>query len=361
MKISSIQTSLFSIPPLTPRSDAIQAFTAMELLVVELATADGLKGIGYGYTIGTGGRAAKAFLDHELVPLLPGEDCECHQHVWDKMFAHTRAANGGPIDSIARAAVDVAVWDIKSESRGVPLFKLLGGSQERIPGYDTEGGWLNLSIHELVSNARSSIENGFRAIKIKVGKENSAEDVRRVEAVRKAVGPDIKLMVDANQAWTVTEAIRRAKMFEPFDLFWLEEPIPAGDVSGHAELRRHTSIPIAIGETIYSKEHFAEYLRQGAASVVQPDVSRIGGITEWMKIAAMAGSLHVAVAPHFLMELQIHLVAAIPNGIFLEYIPQLGPVLKQDLTFQDGYFIPPPRPGHGILFDKEKLERYRIA
>ncbi len=359
MKISAIKTHLFELPALQPRSDAIQSFTVMELVIVELCTSTDVTGVGYSYTIGTGGRAVKAFLDNELKPLLKGEDCECHQRIWDKMYHRTRASNGGPIDSIARAAVDVAVWDLKAKSAGVPLFKLLGGSQERVPVYDTEGGWLHFSIDELVANARTSIERGFQGIKLKVGKSSSAEDVCRVAAVRSAVGPAVKLMVDANQAWTAAEAIRRVRAFEPFDLFWLEEPIPAGDIGGHQELRRHTSVPIAVGETIYSKEVFAEYLRREAASILQPDVGRIGGITEWMKIANMAESFQVAVAPHFLMELHIHLTAAVPNGMFVEYIPQLSQVLKSELELLDGTFLPPNEPGHGVCFDWDKLETYR--
>jgi L-alanine-DL-glutamate epimerase-like enolase superfamily enzyme len=358
--IEKVKTHLFDLPVLTKRTDAIQSFASMETLVVELRTSDGLTGTGYGYTIGTGGRAAKAFLDRELVPLLAGEDCEAHQHIWDKMYNATRASSGGPISSIARAAVDIAVWDIKAKARNTPLCTLLGGSQKRVPIYDTEGGWLHASTEELVENARLSLDKGFGGVKIKVGKESAAEDVRRLEAVRKAVGPDFKIMVDANQAWTTAEAIRRAKLFEALDLFWLEEPLLAGAVEAHRQLKEHTSIPIAVGETIYTKELFAEYVGNDAASILQPDVARIGGITEWMKVASMAEAFQMPVAPHFLMEIQVHLTAAIPNGICIEYIPQLGQVLQEELTVEDGCITPPARPGHGILFDWQKLEQFRV-
>jgi L-alanine-DL-glutamate epimerase-like enolase superfamily enzyme len=356
LRIQEAKTHLFDLPVLKKRTDAIQSFASMETLVVELRTADGLTGTGYSYTIGTGGRAAKAYLDRELKPLLPDEDCESHQRIWDKMFRATRASGGGPVSSIARAAVDIAVWDVKAKAREVPLYKLLGGAQEQIPVYDTEGGWLDSPVEQLVENTHFSLEKGFRGIKIKVGRENAAEDVRRLEAVRKAAGPDVKIMIDANQAWNTAEAIRRAHMFEP-----LEEPLPAGAVEAHRQLKAHTSIPIAVGETIYTKETFAEYLSNDAASIFQPDVARIAGITEWMKVAAMAEAFQIPVAPHFLMEIQVHLAAAIPNGIFIEYIPQLGQVLQEELVLQDGYFTPPARPGHGILFDWKKLEKFRVA
>lgn len=360
MKIAKAKAHLFSLPVLKKRTDAIQSFTTMELLLVELRTSSDLSGLGYGYTIGTGGRAAMTFVEKELLPLLPGEDCAMHDRIWGKMLAATRASSGGPISGIARAAVDIAVWDIKAKACNLPLYKLLGGAQDRVPVYDTEGGWLHLSIEELVHNAQLSLERGFRGLKIKVGKESAAEDVRRIEAVRAKIGPDVNLMVDANQSWTPAQAIRRAKLFEPYDLFWLEEPIPAGSIRGHRELRKQTSIPIAVGEALYSKETFAEYVKNGAASVLQPDVARVGGITEWMKIAAMAEAFHISVAPHFLMEIQIHLAAAIPNGIFIEYIPQLAQVLEEEPALENGYFLAPERPGHGIQFSWRKLEQYRV-
>lgn len=360
LTVREVKTHLFDLPVLKKRTDAIQSFASMETLVVELRTSNGLGGIGYGYTIGTGGRAAKAYLDRELLPLLYGEDCEAHQRVWDKMWRATRASGGGPISSIALAAVDIAVWDIKAKSRNIPLHKLLGGAQERVPAYDTEGGWLDSTIDQLIENTRRSLEQGFRGIKIKVGKENAGEDVRRLEAVRNAAGPDVKIMIDANQAWHTAEAIRRAKLFEPLDIFWLEEPLLAGAIEAHRQLKAHTSIPIALGETICTKQVFAEYLHNDAASILQPDVARIGGITEWMKVAAMAEAFQLPIAPHFLMEIQVHLAAAIPNGIFIEFIPQLGQVLQEELALKEGYFTPPARPGHGILFDWEKLEKYRV-
>ncbi|MGH9469699.1 MAG: mandelate racemase/muconate lactonizing enzyme family protein [Terriglobia bacterium] len=361
LKIDQVKTHLFDLPVLERRTDAIQQFASMELLLVELQTSDGVAGAGYSYTIGKGGRAAKAFLDRELAPLLSGQDCEAHQRTWDAMFNATRACSGGPLSSIARAAVDIAVWDVKAKAHNAPLYKLLGGAQERVAAYDTEGGWLHFSMEQLVENAKRARASGFHGIKIKVGRENAAEDVRRLEAVRNAAGPEMKIMIDANQGWTTGEAIRRAKLFEPLDIFWLEEPLPAGAVLAHRELKAHTSIPIAVGESIYTKEAFAEYLREGAASIFQPDVARIGGITEWMKVATLAEAFQLPVAPHFLMEIHIHLAAAVPNGLFIEYIPQLGQVLQEALSLKDGHFAPPPRPGHGILFDWEQLEKYRVT
>jgi L-alanine-DL-glutamate epimerase-like enolase superfamily enzyme len=360
MEISRTKTHLFSLPVPVERSDAIQIFNAMEMLVIELWTSGGHHGTGYGYTIGTGGRAAKAFLDTELVPLLTGLDCESHELIWEKLIGATRASSGGPVSSIARASVDIAVWDIKAKSHGVPLYKLLGGLRDRVPVYDTEGGWLHVPIEELIRNVRQAVEKGFRGVKVKVGKVDAREDVSRLQAVRLAIGPAVKLMADANQCWALAEAIRRARMFEPIDLYWLEEPIAATNVGGHRELKKHTCTPIAVGETLYSKESFAEYIRNDAASILQPDVARVGGITEWMKIAAMAEAFQISVAPHFLMEIQLHLAAATPNGIFVEYIPQLGPYLEEEFKLEGGCLVAPARPGHGILFAWDKLEPYRI-
>jgi L-alanine-DL-glutamate epimerase-like enolase superfamily enzyme len=168
-------------------------------------------------------------------------------------------------------------------------------------------------------------------------------------------------MVDVNQRWTSTEAITRGKQLEEFNIFWLEEPLPHDDVSGHATLKAHLTVPIALGESLYTKQAFKAYLEQNAVSILQPDVGRVPGITEWMKIAAMAEAWNLPVAPHFLMELHFHLAAAIPNAMFVEYIPQLDPVLEDPFKIKRGIFELPQAPGHGIKFDKGKLKTYQVT
>ncbi|WIX76395.1 mandelate racemase/muconate lactonizing enzyme family protein [Amycolatopsis carbonis] len=258
------------------RTDAVQAFLKQETVFVELATDDGGTALGYSYTIGTGGTAVLALLRDHLLPRLISQDARRIEAVWTDLFASTRATTVGAITSLALAAVDTALWDLKCRRAGEPLWRVAGGFASRVPLYDTEGGWLHLSTDELVAGARKSAAAGWGGVKVKVGKPTAHEDLERLGAVREAVGPRFDLMVDANQSLTAAEAIRRARAFEAVDLFWFEEPLPADDVAGHARLSTASPIPIAVGESLYSVAQFRDYLHRSAASIVQVDVARVG-------------------------------------------------------------------------------------
>jgi L-alanine-DL-glutamate epimerase-like enolase superfamily enzyme len=202
---------------------------------------------------------------------------------------------------------------------------------------------------------------GRGGVKVKIGKPTPAEDLERLTAVREALGPHRDLMVDANQSMTAAEAIRRVKVLEPVDLFWLEEPLPADDVAGHERLARSTSVPIAVGESMYSIGQFAEYLGRGAAGIVQVDVARIGGITPWLKVAHLAEAHNLPVCPHFLMELHVSLCAAIPNSRYLEYIPQLRAITRTELEIVNGEAVAPSSVGLGIDWDLDAIDDLRVA
>ena len=226
-----------------------------------------------------------------------------------------------------------------------------------MPVYSTEGGWLHLPTDRLVGESVAAKAAGFRGVKIKVGRPHVTEDVERLRAVREAVGAGFELMVDANQCFDVAEAIRRARHYEALDLAWFEEPLPAEDLGGHARLAASTSLPIAVGESIYSIQHFREYLQREACSIVQADVARIGGITPWLKVAHLAESFNVRICPHFLMELHVSLTAAVPNAAWVEYIPQLDSIARSRIEIEDGYAVPPSAPGLGIDWDWEAIDR----
>ncbi|MEO8882044.1 MAG: mandelate racemase/muconate lactonizing enzyme family protein, partial [Devosia sp.] len=200
---------------------------------------------------------------------------------------------------------------------------------------------------------------GFGGCKLKVGRPIH-EDIARIAAVREAVGPGFEIFTDANQAFAVDEAIRRARAYEALDIGWLEEPLPADDISGHSRLVEHTSIPIAVGESLYSVGHFREYLERHACSVVQVDVGRIGGITPWLKVAHMAEAFNIAVCPHFLMELHVSLCAAVPNARWVEYIPQLDDLTTGRMRIENGKAIPSDEPGLGIAWDFAAIERLAV-
>jgi L-alanine-DL-glutamate epimerase-like enolase superfamily enzyme len=355
--IERVTLRQLDLPPKVVRTDAIQSFVTQETLLLTLHMSDGIEATGYAYTIGTGGSSVLALLHDHLAPRLLGRNPVHMEAIWKDLFFHTHATAVGAITSLALASVDTALWDWRARSQQLPLWQLLGGAQPRVPLYTTEGGWLHLSATELVEQTLTAQEQGFKGAKIKIGRPHVSEDVARLSAVRAAVGPGFDLMTDANQGLNRAEAVRRAHAFAGLDLAWLEEPLPAEDVSGHRQLREQTAIPVAVGESMYHLAQFREYLEQGACSIVQPDVARIGGITPWIKVAHLAESFDVPVCPHFLMELHVSLCAAVPNAAWVEYIPQLDDITTCRIAIEDGYAIPPSTPGLGIEWDWAEIAR----
>ncbi|GAA4358438.1 mandelate racemase/muconate lactonizing enzyme family protein [Microbacterium rhizosphaerae] len=359
--ITDARAYLIDVAVETQRTDAVQSFVKQETIFVEITTSDGLRGRGYSYTIGTGGRAVLSMLRDHLLDLLIGREADRIEAIWHCLFASTRATTTGAITSLALAAVDTALWDIAAHRAGLPLWRLAGGFRRDVPLYDTEGGWLHLSQDELVEGALDSRRKGLSGVKVKIGKPSGHEDRERLAAVRAAVGSDFDLMVDANQSMTSTEAIRRARMFEDLGLAWIEEPLPADDIEGHVRLARSTSTPIAVGESLYSAGQFREYLDRGAAGIVQVDVARVGGITPWLKVAHLAETFNIDVCPHFLMELHVSLVAAVPNGRYVEHIPQLRAITDSEMTVQNGRALAPETVGLGIDWNRDAIENRIVA
>lgn len=360
-RIERAEAWLVDVAVETVRTDAVQAFAKQETVFVEIQTDDGLTGLGYSYTIGTGGTAVLAMLRDHLVPRLIGQDARNIEGLWYDLFASTRSTTVGAITSLALASVDTALWDLRCRRAAEPLWRLAGGFRREVPLYDTEGGWLHLSTDELVAGALASQKAGWPGVKLKVGKPRMHEDLERLTAVRDAVGPALDIMVDANQSMTYPEARRRARAFEPLDLGWFEEPLPADDLTGHVRLAQSTSIPIAVGESLYSISQFREYLQAGAAGIVQVDVARVGGITPWLKVAHLAESFNLAVCPHFLMELHVSLTAAVPNGRYVEHIPQLRAITRTEMAIENGHAIAPDTPGLGIDWDSDAIDDRRVA
>ena len=353
--IERVTLRQLNLPPKVVRTDAIQSFVTQETVLLTLHVSDSIEATGYAYTIGTGGSSVIALLRDHLVPRLIGRSPLHVEALWKELFFHTHATAVGAITSLALACVDTALWDWRALCHGLPLWQLLGGAQQRVPVYTTEGGWLQLEASVLVEQTLAAQAEGFRGAKIKIGRPHVSEDVARLRAVRDAVGPGFEIMVDANQGLSRPEAVRRAAAFSGLDLAWLEEPLPAEDVQGHRQLREHTTIPVAVGESMYHLAQFREYLEQGACSIVQPDVARIGGITPWIKVAHLAEAFGVPVCPHFLMELHVSLCAAVPNAAWVEYIPQLDDITEHRIRVEEGWAYPPGEPGLGIAWDWDKI------
>jgi L-alanine-DL-glutamate epimerase-like enolase superfamily enzyme len=360
-KITRIEALMVDLVPKVKRTDAIQSFVSQETPIVRIYDADGGIGTGYSYTIGTGGPSVMKLIELTLAPFLIGREASEIERIWRDLLFLTHATSVGAITSLALAAIDTALWDLKCRRHGEPLHRMAGGAQTRIPLYTTEGGWLHIETAALVDDALEAKARGFGGSKIKIGRPHVSEDVARLEAVRKAVGPAFEIMTDANQRFTVDEAIRRARCLTPLDIAWLEEPMTADDLMGHVRLSQTTTLPVAIGESLYSHLHFREYLQQGACSIVQVDVARVGGITPWLKVAHMAECFNVPVCPHFLMELHVSLCAAVPNARWVEYIPQLDSLTTAPMQIEAGHAIPSDEAGLGIAWDFEAIKAQTVS
>jgi L-alanine-DL-glutamate epimerase-like enolase superfamily enzyme len=359
--IREARVRLFRIPVAPPRGDAIQKFSCLEIPFVEITDNAGTTGTGFGYTIGQGGTTIAELLRRELVDKLIGLDSRQVSEIGHTLRQSIHALTPGPIASNALAAIDVALWDLLAKRAGLPLHCLLGGAKREVPVYNTDVGWLDRPIGEMVALCREAVSSGgFRGVKLKVGKPDAEEDRERVAKVREAVGHQTPLMLDANQSWTIEEAIPRLKKLQPYAPLWIEEPLPATDIQGFRELGRHTAIPRAGGESLYSPAVFYEYLRQGALDILQPDVARLGGITPALEVCHLAQSANLRVAPHVSPELSLVVAAAVPNSFYIEYIPQMNPVLQHPLAVENGVAKPSAEPGHGIAFDKRKLEQFEV-
>ncbi|KIC37074.1 mandelate racemase [Ruegeria sp. ANG-R] len=359
--ITRVEIKMIDLVPKITRTDAIQSFVSQETPIVIVHDSDGAVGTGYTYTIGTGGPAVVSLLERTLAPALIGKDPSRYEQIWRDLLFLTHATAVGAITSLALAAIDTALWDLNCRKNNQPLWKAAGGVRDSIRLYTTEGGWMYFSEEQLVENALEAKEQGFKGSKIKIGSEHIALDRRRLAAVRDAVGDEYEIMTDANQSYDLSQAIRAAGMLDELDIAWFEEPMPADDIGAHVELSHHSGVPIAVGESMYSPSQFKDYLQLGAASIVQVDVARVGGITPWLKVAHMAECFNVAVCPHFLMELHLPLICAVPNAKWLEYIPQLESVTRSGMQVVDGKGVPSNDPGLGIDWDLDAIARMVVV
>lgn len=350
-RIEKVELRMVDLVPKVKRTDAIQSFVSQETPIVTITDSDGATGTGYSYTIGTGGSSVMRLLADHLAPRLIGRDADMIEAIWHELEFATHATTIGAITAIALAAIDTALWDLRARKQGLPLWKLAGGAKEKCPLYTTEGGWLHIETEALVDDAVQAKAQGFLGSKVKIGRPHGSEDHARLSAVRAAVGDGYEIMTDCNQGFTVDEAIRRADRLRELDLAWIEEPLPADDIDGHVRLSRSTSTPIAVGESLYSIRHFREYMQKGGCSIVQVDVGRIGGITPWLKVAHAAEAFDIPVCPHFLMELHVSLTCAVPNGKYVEYIPQLDELTASRMRIENGHAYAPSEPGIGIDWD----------
>jgi L-alanine-DL-glutamate epimerase-like enolase superfamily enzyme len=360
MPIASIETGLYRIQLPVPLSDSTHGtMTHFELITVRARDGDGAEGVGYTYTTGAGGAAAHVLIDQGLRPVLEGSDADQIEALWQKMWWRLHYGGRGGSVSLAVSACDVALWDLKARRLGTPLWRLLGGFDPAVPCY-AGGIDLDFTLDALLSQTDDNLEKGFRAIKMKVGRPRLSEDVERVRAMRRHLGADFPLMVDANMRWTVDEAIRAARALQDQNLIWLEEPTIPDDIQGHARIVRDGGLPVATGENLHTLHEFTQMIAAGGVTFPEPDVTNCGGITVFMKVAHLAEAYNLPLTSHGAHDLTVHLLAAAPNRSYLEVHGfGLDRYIQQPMAMRDGKAIASDRPGHGVVFDWPALDRVR--
>ncbi|MEZ4618038.1 MAG: mandelate racemase/muconate lactonizing enzyme family protein [Caldilineaceae bacterium] len=326
--------------------------SAVSLLFAEIKSHDGYAGLGFTYTLRTGGPAQFAHAA-EIAPGLLGEDPNDIGRLWSKLAWASASVGRSGVATQAIAAIDTALWDMKAKRAGLSLAKLLGAHRNRVRCYNTSGGYLQASVAEIVDKATQSLARGMGGIKIKVGHPDRSVDLARVAAIRKHLGDQVPLMVDVNQQWDRTTALRMGLALEEFNLIWLEEPLDGYDVEGHAALAESLVTPVGTGEMLTSTREVAPYIKRGAIDVVMHDAPRVGGITPFLKVAAMAEEAQLVLAPHFVMEIHLQLAAAYPHAAWVEHFEWLEPAFNERLEIRDGHMLVPERPGLGFTLHEQ--------
>ncbi len=359
MKITDVRYEYYRWPKprvvTSGRGRGTQKYQHSSLALIYVDTDEGVTGVGAG--------VGAPDLD-KLKEFLIGEDPMCHEKLWNKMYF----SRHGSLYIQTISVIDIALWDLKAKVAGLPLYKLLGGVRNKLECYVAGGYYApDKTILDLQHEMEEYLSWNAKAVKMKVGGLTPREDAERVHAVRKAIGPEIKLLMDANCAWSYYEAIEFAKRVEEDYPFWFEEPCAATDFEGFSQLHAHTSIPLAAGESLHGKYEHAAIMDTGALAYIQPDAVLCGGVTQVMKVGSYADAHHIAIAPHGLQQVHVHLNCAMPNAAITEFYSPTFDKLAYDaykypvLINEDGTVSPPENPGASFDINPEVLAPYRIV
>ncbi|SNS58023.1 galactarate dehydratase /L-talarate dehydratase [Noviherbaspirillum humi] len=364
-QIAWIRVSSVFLPLATPISDAKvltgrqKPMTEIAILFAEIHTRDGHSGLGFSYSKRAGGPGQFAHAK-EIAPSLIGENPNDIARLWDKLAWAGASVGRSGLSTQAIGAFDVALWDLKAKRAGLSLAKLLGAQRDSVQCYNTSGGFLHTPLDQLLKNTDASREKGIGGIKLKVGQPDSSVDIHRVETVRKHLGEHFPLMVDANQQWSRPAAQRMCRILEQFNLVWIEEPLDCYDAEGHAALAQQFDTPIATGEMLTSVSEHWDFIRQRGADYLMPDAPRVGGVTPYLKVAALAEHAGLMIAPHFAMELHVHLAATHAREPWVEHFEWLEPLFNERLETRNGRMIVPTRPGLGVTLS-EQVKQWTAA
>jgi L-talarate/galactarate dehydratase len=362
VKIAQVAVNVLRVPVARPYLAGGRTVDANWHVLARITTSDGVEGLGYIVyprpdLMTTIGHAARELGEH-----LIGMSVLEPEAAWDRLARRGDWVGPGGLLHCALCPLDVAVWDAAGKTLGQPLHRLLGGFRDHLPTYASDGLWYSLSPAELAAAARRHVESGFGAVKLRLGKEASAElEARRVRAVREAVGPDVRIMVDATESWSLIEARETGRVLQDAGIGWLEDPVHHLDVAGLAELRRELHVPIAAGEHLYHLDAFRALLEARAVDVMILDLARVGGVTPWRRIAALAHAYRVPVCGHVVPEIQLQLLTAVPNGHLVEYVPRSVGILTSMPRLENGELVAPPGPGLGLELDEAAVRRYQVG
>lgn len=361
IRITAVKTALVALPLERTLRTSIHEISSVCCLLVTLETDAGMVGEGYGFCFDAARLAAIARFTETLAPIVVGRNPHEVQAFWGDFVRSTNFYGQSGISVIAYSPIDIACWDLIGKAARRPLHQLFGGCRDRVPAYASGGLWLSSSKDELCAEAREFVDQGFKAMKMRLGSADWREDVARIEAVRSTIGNRIVLMADANQGLTAAHALTLGRALEPFGLEWFEEPVPTWDDDAAAMLVRKLDVPIASAETEYTSIGIRRMVRSRAASVFMPDLQRMGGYTEMMAAVRFLGAQGLPVSPHIFSEHSLHIVASAPNATWCEHMPWFGRLFNEDMVVeQDGMIRVPDRPGTGFTFDWNSIEAYRI-
>lgn len=358
MKITKVYTEKYKWPKAKPIANGTHIFTDNELNLLVIETDEGITGYGSSWEINFAERMGKAII---------GEDPLDNERLWRKTYVPKfMGRKGNSLWSVS--AIDIALWDIKAKAAGMPLYKLIGGSREKIPYYIAGGYYAkDKGIKELQEEMEEYLSWGAKAVKMKVGLLSMKEDAARVKAVREVIGDDIKLMLDANCSYKAYEAIEFAKMVEQYNLYWFEEPVDQEDYAGYKKISEKCNIPIAAGENEMTRFGFRDLLSYNAVDILNPDATCMGGVTEFLKVAAMADAHNIALSPHGQQQLHIHLDCAVPNAFIAEFYPpqydaKIYEAYQSPVLFNsDGTVSPSQAPGVGLDINRDVLKDFRVG